>query len=171
MLQKNPRRFVLIGLPGSGKSTFALLLGKTWNIPVHHLDRHVFEKGGKKRDREELLSIQRDMIHEEEWVIEGCSVSTLETRMARATDVLYFRFSRSLCLWRILKRIFVYDKALSETGCLRGINWQLLTYTWNFEAEKGEEIEATVRKYPHVRFTTFKTPQEAHQFLSSKIGL
>lgn len=37
------KKFAIIGLPGSGKSTFSVKLGKILNIPVHHLDRHIFE--------------------------------------------------------------------------------------------------------------------------------
>ena len=33
------KRVVIIGLPGSGKSTFAIELGEKLNIPVHHLDK------------------------------------------------------------------------------------------------------------------------------------
>ncbi len=43
------KKFSLIGLPGSGKSTFASKLGKILDIPVHHLDRHMFEPDGKRR--------------------------------------------------------------------------------------------------------------------------
>lgn len=106
------------------------------------------------------------MTKEEVWVIEGCSLSTLETRFARATDVIYFRFSRLLCLWRILKRFCVYDKALSNTGCIRAVNWRLIKYIWKFEAEKGKGIEALASKYPQVRFHLFTTPREALKFLS-----
>jgi len=48
MKNTHPKKFALIGLPGSGKSTFASKLGKILGIPVHHLDRHMFEPGGKK---------------------------------------------------------------------------------------------------------------------------
>ena len=65
MHQEHAKRFAIIGLPGSGKSTFATLLGKTLGIPVHHLDKHMFEKGGKKKDKEELLSIEQLMTREE----------------------------------------------------------------------------------------------------------
>ena len=49
MKEKIPKRIALIGLPGSGKSTFAVKLGKRLAIPVHHLDKHMFEEGGKKK--------------------------------------------------------------------------------------------------------------------------
>ena len=64
------KRFALIGLPGSGKSTFAAKLGKLLNIPVHHLDRHMFEANGKKKDKQEFIAIQKALLAEESWVIE-----------------------------------------------------------------------------------------------------
>src|SRR5690242_9150046 len=97
------KRIVIIGMPGSGKSTFAMKLGLALDIPVHHLDRHVFEdKKGKKRDRKELLAILEAIAAEEAWIVEGCSISTLETRFPKADLVIYFQFSRLVCIWRIL---------------------------------------------------------------------
>jgi len=64
-----PKKFALIGLPGSGKSTFASKLGKILDIPVHHLDRHMFEPGGKKRDKQEFIETQKAMLDEKAWVV------------------------------------------------------------------------------------------------------
>ena len=53
-MKKNfPKRIAIIGLPGSGKSTFAIELGKVLRVPVHHLDRHMFEPNGKKKDKKD----------------------------------------------------------------------------------------------------------------------
>ena len=162
-----PRKIAIIGLPGSGKSTFATKLGKVLNVPVHHLDRHMFEEGGKKRDKQEFLEIQKAMAGEKAWVIEGCSISTLGTRFAKADTVIYFKFPCLLCIWRTLKRLFFYDKTLSETGCLRGINWKLLKYIWTFEQEKGPSIEKAKKQYPNAEFQVFKNSDEAKKFLKA----
>ncbi len=63
MKQEITKRIAIIGLPGSGKSTFASKLGRILNIPVHHLDKHMFD-GRKKRDREEFLSVKEALIRE-----------------------------------------------------------------------------------------------------------
>lgn len=60
MLRERAKRFTIIGLPGSGKSTFAILLGKTLDISVHHLDQHMFKKEGTKKDKKLLSSFRKD---------------------------------------------------------------------------------------------------------------
>ena len=164
MKPKHSKRFAIIGLPGSGKSTFATKLGKILNIPVHHLDKHMFD-GKTKRDRQEFLLIKEALVTEESWIIEGCSISTLEMRFARADTVIYFRFPRLLCIWRICKRFLQFDKNLAETGCLRGINWTLIKYIWRFDQEKSAAIEELRQKYPHVDFLVFNSSKEADKYM------
>jgi adenylate kinase family enzyme len=107
------RKFALIGLPGSGKSTFANRLGQLLGIPVHHLDKHMFEDGGKKRDKQKFIKIQKAILDEEAWVVEGCSFSTFEMRFAKADVLIYFHFSRFVCFFRLFKRLFNYKKNLA----------------------------------------------------------
>lgn len=165
---KRPKRLAVFGLPGSGKSTFANKLGKILNIPTHHLDRHYFIAKWKIRDRNEFLAVQKKMILEDSWIIEGNSIATLEMRFARADTVIYFRLPRYLCLWRIFKRPFHYDKSLLDIpdGCSKsGMNWNLLNYLWTFDVEKNKRISELKMNYPHVDFHIFRNSADAENFL------
>lgn len=164
MEQEKLKRIAIIGLPGSGKSTFATRLGRILNIPVHHLDRHMFD-GKKKRSKQEFLSIKEALLKEESWIIEGCSLSTLEMRFARADTIIYFHLPRLLCIWRICKRVFTFDKSIADTGCLNGINWALVKYTWNFDRDKRQSIEELRERYPSVDFLIFHHPQDPDRYL------
>lgn len=157
-----PKRIAIIGLPGSGKSTFASKLGKLLKYPVHHLDRHQFEEGGQKRDHQEFLSIQKAMLKEEVWIIEGCSISTLEMRFARADTVIYFHLPRLLCMWRIVKRLFLYDPSF---GGLRCVTWEILQYIWNFDKSKREGIENLCKSYPSANFLIFKSSKDVDRYV------
>jgi adenylate kinase family enzyme len=157
-----PKKFALIGLPGSGKSTFAYKLGKILDIPVHHLDRHMFEPGGKKRDKQEFIGIQKTMLDEKAWVVEGCSFSTFEMRFAKADVLIYFHFSRTVCFWRLFKRLFNYKK---DFGGLRAITLELLKYTWKFDKEKRTRIEELRDKYPRTDFLIFRNQKDADRFI------
>ncbi|WP_158021810.1 hypothetical protein [Candidatus Protochlamydia naegleriophila] len=139
------KKFALIGLPGSGKSTFAAKLGRILGIPVHHLDRHMFEVGGKKRDKQEFIEIQKAMLSEEAWVIEGCSFSTFEMRFAKADVLIYFQLPRLVCFLRLFKRLFNYKK---DFGGLRAVTWEILKYTWNFDKEKKNQNRRAQEEVP-----------------------
>ena len=164
MEQEKLKRIAVIGLPGSGKSTFAAKLGKILNIPIQHLDRHVFD-GRKKRDKQEFLSIKESLVNEESWIIEGCSFSTLEMRFARAGTIIYFHLPRLLCIWRVCKRLLAFNKELADTGCLNGINWTLLKYIWNFDPDKRQSIEKLRKQYPQVEFLVFRCSQDSDKYL------
>lgn len=159
-----PKRIAIIGLPGSGKSTFASKLGRTLDIPVHHLDRHMFETNGKKKDKQEFIEIQKAMLNEKAWVIEGCSFSTFEMRFAKADVLIYFHFSRLVCFWRLFKRLFNYKK---DFGGLRAVTWEILKYTWNFDKEKRAKIEDLRLKYPKTKFLIFKNQKDVDFYLKS----
>lgn len=162
MKETPPKKIAIIGLPGSGKSTFAVKLGAILSIPVHHLDRHMFEPNGKKRDKQEFLRAQKEVINENAWIIEGCALSSLELRFKEADTLIYFHYSRFLCFWRLFKRIFYHNKAF---GGLRVFNVELLKYIWNFHKDKGPDIEALRIKYPKVDFRVFRSPKDAEKYL------
>lgn len=164
MKQEKLKRIAIIGLPGSGKSTFATKLGKILDIPVHHLDMHMFE-GKKKRDKQEFLLVKEALLKEDSWIIEGCSLSTLEMRFARADAIIYFHLPRLLCIWRVFKRLCNFDKRIADTGCLKGINWALIKYIWNFDRDKRQSIEELRKCYPSVEFLILRHAHDPDKYL------
>lgn len=166
MNKPHAKKFALIGLPGSGKSTFASKLGRLLGIPIHHLDKHMFEPNGKKKDKQEFIAIQEAILKEDAWIVEGCSFSTFEMRFAKADVMIYFHFSRLVCFWRMLKRLFDYKR---DFGSLRAVNWEILKYTWNFDKEKRARILELRQKYPQIEFLIFRNQKEVDGFLKSYI--
>lgn len=163
-VKNRPKRIAIIGLPGSGKSTLACKLGRLWNIPVHHLDKAVFIDN-KKRDEEELICMQQQVLDQDSWIIEGCSIKTLGMRFARADLILYLRFPRLVCLWRVFKRMFVKNQDLAGSGCINYVNWSLAKYIWTFKREKSSRINQLRNEYSSVPFHTFRNSQEVEEFL------
>lgn len=109
-------RILIIGLNGSGKSTFANRLGKKLNREVTHLDKLYFQAGWKHtQTKEEWREQVKNLISQEKWIIDGHYVSTLDIRIPAADTIIFFNFNKLLCLYRIVKRVFnrtqPFDKA------------------------------------------------------------
>lgn len=107
-MKKNfPKRIAIIGLPGSGKSTFAIELGKVLCVPVHHLDQHMFEPNGKKKDKKELLAIEQAMVNEESWIVKDNATSRSLLTYANA------------CAWKYSEvKVYLLKKPKTAMHCL-----------------------------------------------------
>jgi len=159
---------MIFGLPGSGKSTFAVHLAELLQLPAHHLDRHFFVEEWKKRDYDEFLRVQQEMVAEDQWIIDGNMMRSLEMRFARADVAIQFCFPRLLCLWRIFKRLFSRDPRIRDRaeGCSEQVSWDLVKYLWNYQKKYGEAIQALRIKYPNVIFYVFCRDKEVQNFLA-----
>lgn len=114
MGQHTYKRIMIFGRPGSGKSTFAYTLGQKMGLPLYHLDKYFFQSHWQERDEQDFMRLQNEMVQSQEWIIDGNSTRSLETRWARADLVLYFNFPKTLCLYRIIKRRFQKNRGLED---------------------------------------------------------
>lgn len=138
-------RICIFGRPGSGKSTFSQELHSKTDLPLHHLDKHFFTSNWVSRNYQEFLSIQENIVQQEQWIIDGNSLQSLEMRFARADVVIYFNYSRLLCLWRLLKRRFLAARHTKDTpeGCPEALRFNLLKYMWTFEYRQNNRLAKT----------------------------
>ena len=74
-------KIMIIGRPGSGKSTFAVELKKITNLPLIHIDKYVFYPNWIKKSPEECKNIVSNLISEKQWIIDvHCGCQTRSNR-------------------------------------------------------------------------------------------
>jgi adenylate kinase family enzyme len=122
--------------------------------PLYHLDKHFYEANWVERNYQEFLTDQQFLVNQERWIIDGNSTKSLEMRYSKADLVLYFNYSRVLCYWRILKRLFCETKEIEDRadGCKETVRWSLLKYMWSFENRVAKQIIELKQKYPNCKF-------------------
>jgi len=166
------KKMMVFGRPGSGKSTFASWVATALNLPLHHLDKHFFTENWKERNYSEFLQIQQNIVDGNAWIVDGNSTQSLEMRWSKADLVLYFNFSKIICIFRLFKRIFKPNKAFDDRApkCPEIIRWRLLKYTWHFEKRVDKQIEFLKAQYPRVIFKEIKNDTELNKLKTELMG-
>ena len=136
-------RILIIGGPGSGKTTLANLLSDRFNLPVTHIDGINYHKNWVKRDKKERDKIILKKTNEDKWIIEGNYKSTLKERLERADLVIFLDYKTISLLYGILKRnITNFNKEKSEIkGCKERVSKDFFKYAITFNLKKENLLE------------------------------
>lgn len=98
------QRIVILGSPGSGKTTLARRLHARLGLPVHHLDDEYWGPEWSRPSDEAWRRRQQELAAASTWLIEGNYFPTIELRTARADLVIVLDAPALLCLWRVIER-------------------------------------------------------------------
>ena len=98
------KKIIVIGCPGSGKSTFSRMLNKVIDIPVYHLDNLFWNADKTTKEKDVFLKSLNDTIQKDEWIIDGNFNSTLELRLKACDTVIFLDYPLDICLDGVEKR-------------------------------------------------------------------
>lgn len=100
-------RIVLFGNSGSGKSTRASVLARSYGLPHLDLDSIVWEPGQiavPRAAQTVALDLQNFVARFPTWVIEGCYGDLVATAAQSATELVFLNPGREACLAHNLSR-------------------------------------------------------------------
>jgi len=164
------KRILVIGCSGAGKTTLAKELGERLALPVHHLDRLWWRPGWVEGSCEAFDAKLAEILKTDRWVIDGNYNRTLPERLNYADTVIVLDYSRTLCMYRTLKRILrFYGSARPDMadGCPERFDGQFLRYVWNFNRDMRPRLEAALDGFPG-ELVRLKTPRETAAFLKTR---
>ena len=81
------RRIMIIGSGGAGKSTLARELGQKYGLKVYHLDALLWKPNWNQVPRDQQITIQKEIIEEQEWIIDGNYGGTMDMRIEAADTI------------------------------------------------------------------------------------
>lgn len=162
------RKILIIGSPGSGKSTLGKYLSEKLNIPLVNLDKLFWKDGWVRRSREEFDALLLNELEKEAWIVDGNYQRTIELRLKHADTVIFFDYNRFLCLWRVLKRVVTnYGKVRDDMGegCRERFDWEFLRYVYSFNDKEREKIYKKLSTNPSVRVIIIKKRKDLKTIL------
>ena len=171
------RRVLVIGMAGSGKSTFSRALSEKTGLPVIHLDVHYWRPGWVEPSKEDWQETQRSLLAGDEWIADGNDLETLELRLERADTVVLLDTPWWTCASRAFVRGLRKPVGEMPEGC-EDSAWRRLRDEWRLvgiilshrrsEHVRGRAIVA--RREPRVAVHVLGSPRGAREFLDGLAG-
>ena len=158
------RKIIVIGSPGSGKSTFSRKLRDITGLPLYHLDM-IWHKPDKTNiTKEEFDQRLNEIISQDKWIIDGNYQRTIEIRLKECDTVFLMDFPLDVCL----------SGAESRVGKKRDdIPWveeefdpEFRQFIVDFPVTKLPVIYELLEKYrENKKIVIFRSRQEAEDYL------
>lgn len=98
-------KVIVIGCPGSGKTTFAEKLSKKTGLPLYYLDAIWHKPDRTHISRENFDQRLREIFAADEWIIDGNYSRTIEMRLAACDTVFLFDLPTEVCLQGAISRL------------------------------------------------------------------
>lgn len=139
------KRIVILGCPGSGKSTLSRALSEKLKLPLVHLDRLNWREGWQSVSREEFDRLLAQAMEPDEWIIDGNYSRTIPARLARCDTAILMDYPRALCLWQVLLRVLKGRRRTRPDmgpGCPERLDGEFLRYVWTFRKAQRPRLLA-----------------------------
>lgn len=159
------KRIMVIGRPGSGKSTFCRKLNKLTSIPLFHLD--LMNWNSDKTTVDEAVFLERlvNTIQMPEWIIDGDYNSTMELRLKSCDTVFFLDYPLSVCLDGIKER---REKARTDMPWIESEDEEDIDFIGlikSYDCQNKPKVMELLSKYSYNDIYIFKTRKEADEFL------
>ena len=155
---------IIIGCPGSGKTTFAEKLQKCTDLPLYYLDA-IWHKPDKTHiPREEFDQRIAEIFETPKWLIDGNYKRTIEMRMKQCDTVFLFDLPVEMCLQGVTDRVGKerYDLPWLETQ----VDPEFRQFIEDFPKDTLPYIYELIEKYKDgKRVIIFKSREEADGFI------
>ena len=159
------KRAIVIGCPGSGKTTFAVRLNEITGLPLYHLDA-IWHKPDKTHiPREEFDQRIAEIFATDSWIIDGNYSRTIEARIIESDTIFLFDLPTEACLQGAIDRIGKgrYDLPWIETE----LDTEFEASIKAFATDSLPRIYELIEKHKNGKqILIFKNRRAADDFLS-----
>ena len=160
------KKVIVIGCPGSGKSTVSRTLHNKTGIPLYHLDMMYWNADKTTAEKSVFLERLSTVLEKDEWIIDGNYGSTMELRMAACDTVIFLDYPLDVCLDGIKER---RGKPRSDMPWIETEeDAEFIEFIKNYNEQQKPKVLELLEKYSDKNIVIFKSREQADAFLNGE---
>lgn len=157
------RKVMVIGCPGSGKSTFSRKLQKITGLPLFYLDMIYHRADRTIVSKEEFDEKLDKILKQERWIIDGNYIRTLSVRLAQCDTVFWLDYPLEVCLQGIEER---FGKLRADMPWVEvEKDEEFMEYIRTFNQVVRPEIKALLSENAGKEIVVFQSREMSEEFL------
>lgn len=161
------KKVIVIGCPGSGKSTFARALHKETGIPIYHLDMLKWNADKTTVSKEVFIERLQNVLVLDKWIIDGNYGSTIEMRLNICDTVFFLDYPLDVCLDGIKQR---KGKPRSDMPWIETEDdEEFLEFIRNYNTQSRPKVLELLEKYKEKNIVIFKSREEADDYIKNGV--
>lgn len=165
MIMKLGQKIIVIGCPGSGKSTFSKKLHFITGLPLFHLDNINWNSDKSHISREEFDQRLDEILRRDKWIIDGNYNRTFEVRFKACDTVIFLDYSLDVCMNGIQERI---GKVRTDMPWIaQALDPELVNFVENYAKDNRPVILSFFEKYSDINQLVFKSRLEASEWMET----
>lgn len=164
------KKVIVIGCPGSGKSTFARALHDITGLPLYHLDMLYWNADRTIVPQDVFRARLVEVIERDCWIVDGNYGSTMELRLQACDTVFFLDYPLDVCMNGIVERRGKERPDMPWIESEDDVDEEFVEFVKNYNSENRPEVMALLEKYADKEIIIFKSRDEAETFLKKLQG-
>ena len=157
------KRIIIVGCPGSGKSSLAKRLQMRTGLPLFHLDNVWWKADRTHITEEEFDKRLHTILQGEEWIIDGDYSRTYEPRLLACDTVIFLDLSVEECMKGIMERVGAARTDIPWTE--QQPDPELVELVSRYPADNRPILYDLIGKYPDKQLFVFRTRAQTEAWL------
>ena len=160
------KKVIVIGCPGSGKSTVSRALHNKTGIPLYHLDMMYWNADKTTVEKSVFLERLSAVLEKDAWIIDGNYGSTMELRMAACDTVIFLDYPLEVCLDGIKER---RGKPRSDMPWIETEeDAEFVEFIKNYNEQQKPKVIELLEKYGDKNIVILRSREQADAFLNGE---